>query len=66
SEAIPLLEDLSSPLVICVFNRQETHKWACDYLRARKAYSRELIDLAEQVKWTPSAGIEATAFRVEL
>ena len=66
SEAISLLEDVSSPLVVCVFDRQKPHQWACDYLRAQKAYSCELIDLAEKVRWTPLPGIEATAFRVKL
>ena len=66
SEAISLLEDVSSPLVVCIFDRQKPHQWACDYLRAQKAYSCELIDLAEKVRWTPLPGIEATAFRVKL
>lgn len=66
SEAISLLEDVSSPLVVCILDRQKPNQWACDYLRAQKAYSCELIDLAEKVRWTPLPAIEATAFRVKL
>lgn len=64
--AIKYLNDILSPVVVCVFDRSIADESAAEQVVQLRNSRGEPINLASRLGWTPSAGIEALGFTVAL
>lgn len=64
--AIKYLNDVLSPVVVCVFDRSITDESAAEQVVQLRNSRGEPLALSSQLGWTPPAGIEALGFTVAL
>lgn len=64
--AIKYLNDVLSPIVVCVFDRSVADESAAEQVVQLRNSRGEPLALASQLNWAPPAGIEALAFTVAL
>lgn len=64
--AIRYVNDVLTPIVVCVFDRSVADETAAEQLVQLRNSRGEFIKLSEQLGWSPPVGIEAFGFTVAL
>ena len=64
--AIRYLNDVLSPIVVCVFDRSVADESAAEQVVQLRNSRGEPIALSTQLGWAPPAGVEALGFTVAL
>ncbi len=64
--AIKYLNEVLSPIVVCVFDRSVADESAAEQVVQLRNSRGEPIELSTQLGWTPPLGVEALAFTVAL
>ncbi|MFI1655496.1 hypothetical protein ACH4ZU_11390 [Streptomyces sp. NPDC020472] len=64
--AIKYLNDIPSPIVVCVIDRSVADESAAEAIMEARSSNSRPIDLKDELYWQPPGGVEALAFTVAL